>query len=143
MPFFDFCNDAGITAFSTPFDFRSLDLLVSLGVPAVKIASGDATNLPLISAAASHGIPLIVSTGGCNLEEVDDIVETMENTTTPYALLQCSCIYPAPHDVLNLRSIETFRRRFPSVPTGLSTHDPEIHPTLAAFAIGGRIFEHH
>lgn len=140
---FEYCADVGITAFSTPFDFRSLDLLAQLEVPAFKIASGDATNLPLISAAAHFGKPLIISTGGANLDEVDEIVETMEKTTTPYALLQCSCIYPAPHDVLNLRSISTFRSRYESVPTGLSTHDPEFHPTLAAFALGGRIFEHH
>ena len=140
---FDFCKDVGVTALSTPFDFRSLDLLISLDVPAIKIASGDATNLPLIHAAASHSLPLIISTGGCNIEEVDEIVETMEKTTTPFALFQCSCIYPAPHDVLNLRVIENFRGRYPSVVTGLSTHDPDTHPTLAAFAVGGRIFEHH
>ena len=139
---FDYCSGVGITAFSTPFDFRSLDLLIALEVSAIKIASGDATNHPLIAAAASHGRPLIISTGGANQKEVDEIVETMEKTTTPFALLQCSCIYPAPHDVLNLRAISTFRERY-SVVTGLSTHDPESHPTLAAFALGGRIFEHH
>ena len=140
---FEYCSGVGITAFSTPFDFRSLDLLLGLGVPAIKIASGDCTNLPLISAASASGKPLIISTGGANQKEVDEIVETMEKTTTPYALLQCSCIYPAPHDVLNLRAITTIRDRYPTVCTGLSTHDPEIHPTLAAFALGGRIFEHH
>lgn len=140
---FEFCKTSGITAFSTPFDFRSLDLLISLNVPAVKIASGDATNLPLIRAAASHGLPLIISTGGCNISEVDNIVEAMQKSSTPFALLQCSCIYPAPHDVLNIKVIEQYRERYPEIQTGLSTHDPEIHPTIAAFALGGRIFEHH
>jgi N-acetylneuraminate synthase/sialic acid synthase len=140
---FSFCRDIGVTAFSTPFDFRSLDLLFGLDVRAVKIASGDATNLPLIRAAASHGVPLIISTGGTNGREVDEIVETMEKTTTPYALLHCSCIYPAPHDVLNLRAIETLRAAYPGVVSGLSTHDPDVFPTVGAFALGGRIFEHH
>ena len=140
---FDFCSEVGITAFSTPFDFRSLDLLVGLDVPAIKIASGDATNLPLIEKASEVGVPLIISTGGTTQEEVDEIVETMEKSGTPFALLQCSCIYPAPHDVLNLSAISTFRERYPSITTGLSTHDPESHPTLAGFALGGRIFEHH
>lgn len=140
---FEYCRGLGVTAFSTPFDFRSLDLLISLGVPAIKIASGDATNHPLIAAGASHGLPMVISTGGANQKEVDEVVETMEKTTTSFALLQCSCIYPAPHDVLNLRAIETLRGRYPSIPTGLSTHDPETHPTVAAFALGGRIFEHH
>tara|TARA_R100000808_G_scaffold18710_1_gene40914 strand:- start:7388 stop:8413 length:1026 start_codon:yes stop_codon:yes gene_type:complete len=140
---FQYCDEAGVTAFSTPFDFKSLDLLSSLNVPAFKIASGDATNLPLIAAIASHGKPMIISTGGCYIEEVDEVVEVMENTTTPYALLQCSCIYPAPHDVLNLKAITTFRERYKNICTGLSTHDPDTHPTIGAFALGGRIFEHH
>jgi len=140
---FDFCKTVGVTAFSTPFDFRSLDLLLSLDVPAIKIASGDATNLPLIGAAASHNIPMIISTGGCNIEEVDAIVQVMTLKKTPFAILQCSCIYPAPHDVLNIKVIQGYKDRYPDIETGLSTHDPDIHPTLAAFALGGRIFEHH
>ena len=112
-------------------------MLTSFGVPSIKIASGDATNHPLIAAGASHGLPMVISTGGANQKEVDEVVETMEKTTTSFALLQCSCIYPAPHDVLNLRAIETLRGRYPSIPTGLSTHDPEKHPTVAALALGG------
>lgn len=140
---FAYCARVGITAFSTPFDFTSLDLLASFDVPAYKIASGDATNLPLIRAAASHGKPLIISTGGCSIEEVDEIVETMEQAGGDFALLQCSCIYPAPNDVLNLRVISQYRDRYGGVVAGLSTHNYEWTPTLAAYTLGGRIFEHH
>jgi N-acetylneuraminate synthase/sialic acid synthase len=62
---------------------------------------------------------------------------------TPFAILQCSCIYPAPHDVLNIKVIQGYRDRYPDIETGLSTHNPDIHPTVAAFALGGRVFEHH
>lgn len=140
---FDYCRDRNITAFSTPFDFKSVDLLARLGVPAIKIASGDATNSPLIRYAAEVGVPLIISTGGCNQSEVDAIVETMSGRSVPFALLQCTCIYPAPADALNIRVIETYRERYPGVVTGLSTHSTGWAPTLAAFALGGRIFEHH
>lgn len=140
---FAYCEERGITAFSTPFDFKSVDLLVKLCVPAIKIASGDATNIPMIEHAAGAGVPLIISTGGCDIAEVDMIVEAMSQTSTPFALLQCSCIYPAPNDVLNLRVIETYRDRYPQVVTGLSTHNVSWSPTLAAFTLGGRIFEHH
>ena len=67
----------------------------------------------------------------------------MEKTTTPYALLQCSCIYPAPQNVLNLQAITTLREAYPNVVSGLSTHYPDVFPTVGAFALGGRIFEHH
>ena len=140
---FDHCRNIGITAFSTPFDFLSADLLHSLDVPAFKIASGDATNIPLIEYVAAFGKPMIISTGGCSIEDVDRIVTAMEATETPFALLQCSCIYPAPDEVLNLRVVEQYRERYGTVVTGLSTHNYEIAPTLAAFTLGGRIFEHH
>lgn len=140
---FAYCHDQRITAFSTPFDFKSVDLLARFEVPAIKIASGDATNTPLILHAAQVGVPLIISTGGCSQAEVDSVAEVMSKTSTPFALLQCTCIYPAPTDSLNLRVIETFRERYPKVVTGLSTHNTGWTPTLSAFALGGRIFEHH
>tara|TARA_R110000751_G_scaffold5901_1_gene26087 strand:- start:1518 stop:2576 length:1059 start_codon:yes stop_codon:yes gene_type:complete len=140
---FDHCRNIGITAFSTPFDFLSADLLRSLDVPAFKIASGDATNIPLIEYVAAFGKPMIISTGGCEIADVDRLTTAMNATGTPYAILQCSCIYPAPDDVLNLRVIEGYRERYDNIVTGLSTHNFDIAPTLGAFALGGRIFEHH
>ncbi len=140
---FKYCRSRNITAFSTPFDFRSVDLLASLGVPAIKIASGDATNTPLILHAAAVGVPLIISTGGCNQAEVDTIVDLVSKTSAQFALLQCTCIYPAPTELLNIRVIESFRERYPGVVVGLSTHNTGWAPTLASFALGGRIFEHH
>ncbi len=140
---FAVCDAKQITAFSTPFDHTSADLLARLNVPAFKIASGDATNTPLIRHIASFGKPMILSTGGCAIEDVDRIVNIVEPTGTPFALLQCSCIYPAPNDSLNLRVIEDYRQRYPKTVTGLSTHSPGWIPTVAAFALGGRIFEHH
>ncbi len=140
---FEYCREKRVTAFSTPFDFKSLDRLGRLGVPAFKIASGDATNTPLIRHAAAVGVPLIISTGGCNQAEVDTIVNVVSKTSTSFALLQCTCIYPAPTDALNLRVIESYRERYPNVVTGLSTHNKGWAPTLTAFALGGRIFEHH
>lgn len=138
---FSFCKEAGITAFSTPFDHGSADLLARLGVPAFKIASGDATNTPLMKHVAQFGKPMIVSTGGLEIEDVDRIVETLDGSE--FALLQCSCIYPAPADVLNVRVVGTYRERYRSTVTGLSTHAKDWAPTLAAFVLGGRIFEHH
>lgn len=140
---FGYCRGVGITAISTPFDHKSADLLYTLDVPAFKIASGDATNTPLLEHVASFGKPMIVSTGGCDIEDVDRIVETLEGSQAIYSLLQCSCIYPAPEDVLNLRVLRTYRERYPEIVTGLSTHSKSWHPTLAAFSMGGRIFEHH
>jgi len=140
---FDYCREVGITAFSTPFDKSSADLLHSLDVPAFKVASGDATNIPLIQYIASKGKPMIVSTGGCTFGDVNRIYEALEHHTAGFALLQCSCIYPATSDILNLNIIPKYRACFPGQVVGLSTHHPRWEPSLAAYVLGARIIEHH
>ena len=140
---FEFCNEVEVTGFSTPFDFKSVDLLEKLNVPAYKVASGDATNIPMIKYIAETGKPVIVSTGGCNMSEVQRIYDEVMAINPQLALLQCTCIYPAPPDVQNLRVVGTYRESFPDVVTGLSTHNPNWWINLAAYALGGRIFENH
>lgn len=137
---FAYCRDIGLPAFATPFDFKSADLLESFDVPAYKIASGDATNIPLIEHVAAKGKPMIISTGGCSLLDVDRIMATGIRNL---ALMQCACIYPAPDDVMNLRVIETYRGLYPNTVIGLSTHNPSWIPSVAAFTLGARIIEHH
>ena len=74
---FHFCRSEEVLAFSTPFDFRSVDLLESLDMPAYKVASGDATNIPLIEYIQEASKPMIISTGGCSMEDVDRIYNSM------------------------------------------------------------------
>src|SRR3990167_5683806 len=131
----------GITMFSTPFDMDSLALLERLGVPAYKVASGDATNIPLIREIASTGKPTIISTRGCNQEEVDrlsDAFRAINGDSKELAILQCSCVSPATDEAMNLKVIETYRARFPDTVIGLSTHHPSAVPSLAAFVLGAR-----
>ena len=138
---FKYCGNVGMTVFSTPFDFTSAAQLDELGAPAFKIASGDATNIPLIEYVAGFGKPIIVSTGGLNIDDVDRIVETLTGRAH-FALLQCSCIYPAPDDVMNLNVITQYRERYKCV-IGLSTHNPNWMSTAGGVTLGARIFEHH
>ena len=140
---FAHCRSVGITAFSTPFDFASLDLLEVLEVPAYKVASGDATNIPLIEAIAETGKPTIISTGGLYQRDVDRLYNAFTRFHTRLALLQCSCVYPCPSDAMNLRVIEDYRHQYPDTVVGLSTHNPSWYPSLVAYGLGARIFEHH
>ena len=135
-------HELKIPFISTPFDFKSADLLEELGVPAYKIASGDATNVPLLRHVAKFDKPMIVSTGGCSMEDVRRIARELENRV-PLAILQCSCVYPARADTLNLRVIETYRREFPGIVIGLSSHYPDWNVNIAAWMLGARIFENH
>lgn len=131
----------GLTFFATAFDLPSLEFLVRLQVPAIKIASGDLTNLPLLVRVSGLNIPVIISTGG---GEFDDVWEAHhELNGCPHAILQCTSGYPASYDELNIRVIEGYRAAFPNVVVGFSSHDTGITAPVLAYALGARIIEKH
>ena len=138
-----FCKDEEVTAFSTPFDFKSVDQLEQLDVPAFKVASGDATNIPMIEYIAKTNKPMLVSTGGCTMPEVQRVYDAVMPINGRLAILQCSCVYPAPPEIQNVRVVGAYQDAFPDILTGLSSHNPNWWVNLAAYALGGRIFENH
>ncbi|MGW5096235.1 N-acetylneuraminate synthase family protein [Streptomyces nodosus] len=135
--------EAGIDFFSTAFDFNSVDFLAGLGVPAIKMASGDLTNTPLLAYAAKTGIPLVISTGGADMADVRRAVDTILPLNDQLAVLQCTAAYPATPDVLNLSVVSTYREEFPDVVVGLSGHDVESESSVIAYTLGARVIEKH
>jgi len=137
------CARTGILFLSTPFDEESCALLFELGVPAVKIGSGELTNPDLLSFAARGGRPLLLSTGMATLGEVEEALRVVrEAGDPPVALLQCQSNYPADPRHANLRAMETMRRAF-GVPVGYSDHTEGLETALAAAALGASILEKH
>jgi sialic acid synthase len=128
----------GLTFFATAFDIPSLTFLGSLGIPAIKIASGDLKNAQLLDACHDSGIPIVLSTGGGNLEDVARAV----SRCGPGAILQCTSGYPASYDELNLNVLGTFREHFGCV-VGWSGHDTGIAMAPVAYSLGARIIEKH
>jgi sialic acid synthase len=140
----EYADSLGCPLFATAFDATSADFLAKLGVPAIKMASGDITNTPLLGYVASLGIPMIVSTGTADLDDVDRAVEAIDRVGTPFALLQCTAAYPVQDDTLNLRVIDTYRRRYAEASAvGLSIHTDDYLPAVLAYALGARVFEYH
>jgi N,N'-diacetyllegionaminate synthase len=137
----DRADARGIVFLSTPFDSSAVELLVSLGVPAFKVASGDLTNLLLLREIAAHGRPMLLSTGMATLAEVDTAVAAV-GQMVPLALLQCTSAYPAASADSNLRAIVTMRQRF-GVPVGYSDHTIGITTAIAATALGASLIEKH
>ena len=135
--------ELGIDFFTTAFDEVSLDFIVSLGLPAIKIASGDLTNSPLLEAAGKTGVPVIVSSGGANLSDVVTAVSVLDGVGASFALLQCTATYPAQPEQLNLRVIDTYRRLFPNAVIGYSGHDVLPTVPIAAYTLGARVVERH
>ena len=129
--------------FSTAFDIRSADFLAELNTPAYKIASGDLKNIPLLRHVAKIGKPMIVSTGGGTMDDVQRAYETIMPINPRLCLMQCTCGYPAEFAELDLRVIATYREKFPEVVIGYSGHDNGIAMPVAAYMLGARIIEKH
>lgn len=133
-------TEHGITFISTPFDIESLDSLVTIGVPAVKIGSGDLTNLPLVRAAAATARPLILSTGMATMDEIAQVVAELDERQL--ILLHCTSAYPAPIGESNLRAIESLRSNF-DAEVGFSDHTVGLTAAIAAVALGAVVIEKH
>lgn len=139
----EYAHSLGLVFLATAFDIPSADNLARLGVPAIKIASGDLLNRPLLEHCAGLGLPLLVSTGGHAIAAVERAVYWLERAGASFALLQATASYPTPHEELNLRVIETYRERYPHTVIGISDHNDGISMAPVAWMLGARIFEKH
>lgn len=137
------CAARGIVFLSTPYDEPSVDLLDRLGVPAIKIASTDANNIPFLEYVAGKGRPIILSTAMCTIEEVEASVAAMRRAgADDLVVLQCTGSYPAPVHEANLRAMATIGKRC-NVATGYSDHTPGSVAAVAAVALGACAYERH
>lgn len=138
-----FSRSVGITFFATAFDFESADFLGGLNMPAFKVASGDLTNIPLIKYLARFDKPLILSSGGGTLEDVDRAVNALREVDAEYCIMQCTAGYPPAWEELNISVISTFRERYEEAVVGFSSHDNGIAMAVAAHVLGARVVEKH
>ena len=132
----------GITFMSTPFDEESADLLVRLGVPALKVGSGELTNHLLLAHVARAGIPVLLSTGMADLAEVQAAVDVVRAAGAPVALFHCVSSYPARAQDANLAAMATMREAL-GCPVGFSDHTLGVAVSTAAVALGAELVEKH
>jgi N,N'-diacetyllegionaminate synthase len=138
---FAYANDIGLSCFTTAGDFETLDWVERLEPVAHKISSGLLTHTSLIRRAAESGRPIILSTGLSDVAEVEAALAAVGDRA-PAVLLQCTSIYPAPVDDLNLRAIDWMSRRF-GVPCGFSDHSLGTEASVLAVAAGAMCIEKH
>jgi sialic acid synthase len=138
-----YAREIGVTFFATPFDVDSADFLAELDMPAYKLASADLLNTPLLRHVASFGKPLLISTGGATIEDVDRAVEAVRSLNDQLCILQCTAAYPCETEDLHLSVITTLRERYPDLVVGLSDHQNGISMALVAYMLGARVIEKH
>jgi sialic acid synthase SpsE len=138
-------KEQGCIPMATPFDETSVDLCEELDLPIIKIASSDLNDWFLIERIALAKRPVIVSTGGSSLKDLDDLVKFFANRSIPLALNHCVSLYPSEDDELELNQIDFLRQRYPDNVIGLSTHEyHDWHSSmLVSYAKGARTWERH
>ena len=140
---FKVAREEGLICFSSPFDPTAVDFLEELDNPAIKIASFEIQDIPLIRYAASKGKPMILSTGIAELKDIELAVKTCrEAGNNQIALLKCTSSYPAPIDQANLKTIPNLQETFNVVP-GLSDHTLGATVAVTSIPLGAKIIEKH
>ena len=138
----DYAKKYHIQLFSTPMGEKTTKLLVSLGMPVIKIASGDLNYHQFLKTVAKTKTPIIISTGMSKLSEIISAVEIIKSEHCQFAILHCNSSYPTPMEDANLSTIPYLQNMF-DVPIGYSDHTDGIDACLAAVAIGANILEKH
>lgn len=133
----------GVIYISTPFSRKAADFLAEIDVPAFKIGSGEADNLPLIRHIAKFGKPVIMSTGMQTIGSMLRSVQILRDAGVPFALLECTNLYPSPPEIVSLRGVTELRQAFPDAVVGFSDHSIGPDMALASVALGACILERH
>jgi N,N'-diacetyllegionaminate synthase len=139
------CNGRGIRFFSTAFDMESIDFLHSLHMGLWKIPSGEITNYPYLKKIASYQEPVILSTGMCNLEDIEaslDVLLKEGCKKQDVTILHCNTEYPTPYSDVNLRAMQEIEKKF-GTKVGYSDHTNGIEVPIAAVAMGACVIEKH
>lgn len=137
------CDEIGISFSSTADESESLDFLVELGIPFIKIGSGDIGNVPFLRYIGSKKMPIILSTGMSTIADVDISINALkEGGATEISILHCTTNYPCSYEDVNLRAMLTLRDAY-RLPVGYSDHTIGREVAVSAVALGAKIIEKH
>jgi N-acetylneuraminate synthase len=141
----DAIDEAGLLAICTPFNEESVDKVVEHGYDYLKIPSCSMTDWPLLEKIVQFDLPVIASTAGGSLEDIDRVVSFFRHREKQISIMHCVGEYPAPDEHLHLGQISLLKNRYPGLEVGYSTHErPEnFQAVKLAIALGATIFEKH
>jgi len=138
-------EDFGFHSMCTPFDERSVERIVAQNFEYLKIASCSFNDWPLLERAVQADKPIVISTAGAALEEIDNVVNFLQHREKRFCLMHCVGSYPTPAAELEINQIDFFRDRYPGIPVGFSTHEEpgDFDPVKIAVAKGAAVLERH
>lgn len=140
----EFCDKEGVLFLSTPGNVSDLELLMSIGVKAIKVGSDDFVNIPLIRRYARENVPLLLSCGMATEDEIDlTLKEAGINGDKEMCLFLCTSQYPTPPEDVNILKLRTLQSKYPNLVVGLSDHTKGSTAAIMAVACGASIFEKH
>lgn len=138
-----YARERGLHFTASAFDIQSFEVLEGIGVPFHKVASSETTNLQFLHRVAASGKPVVISTGMCDMVDVEEAVNVCLGVGNDQVmLLQCGAMYPLPPELANLRVLASFAERF-GCPVGFSDHTLGQATATTAVALGGAVFEKH
>lgn len=137
------CETNGVKFIVSPFSIEAVKILERVGVDAIKIPSGEITNIPYLEYIAKLGIPVIISSGMSSWKELCDCIKIFEDGNCDYAIMQCTSEYPCPPEAVGLNVIDQIKEKYQGIPVGLSDHSEGIWAAIAAWMKGATIIEKH
>lgn len=139
----EYCDRVGVGFISTPFDLESIDFLEKLDMDFWKVPSGEITNLPYLEAIGKTHRKVVMSTGMCDIDEINQAINVLEeNGTNDIILLHCNTQYPTPYEDVNLSAMHTIKNES-GKKIGYSDHTLGIEIPIAAVAMGATVIEKH
>ncbi len=139
----EYARSFGLACFSSPFDMTAVDFMENINMPAYKVASYEANDIPMIRKIAKTGKPILISTGVAHLEDIERALNVCkEEGNENVILLKCTSAYPCPYEDMNIRAIPLMRNTFDCL-VGLSDHTLGGEVALGAVALGAKVIEKH
>lgn len=140
-----YIKDAGFYTIVTPFDEASVDKCIKHDVDIIKVASCSLTDWPLLAKISSNIKPKIVSTGGGDLSDIDNMVSYFTHRGNQFAIMHCVGVYPCKNDMLNMKWVSKLKKRYPGISVGYSGHEAPDNTdvVIVAISMGADILERH
>lgn len=137
------CRECRVKFIVSPFSIEAVKILEDIGVDAVKIPSGEITNIPYLEYIANTGIPVIISSGMSSWQEMCECIDIFKSRNCNIAIMQCTSEYPCPPQAVGLNVIDQIKESYPGISVGLSDHSSGIWAAIAAWMKGATLIEKH